>query len=64
MRARGLRQADLLMRVRRQEHFHRPDPEPPRSVLKNNRGLTMRFTATTAICDPLDTTPGDRFTID
>ena len=33
------------------------------SVLKNNRGRAIRFTTLTAICDALDTTPGDLFTI-
>lgn len=33
------------------------------SVLKNDRGRAIRFTTLTAICDALDVTPGDLFSL-
>lgn len=33
------------------------------SILKNNRGRAIRFTTLTAICDALNTTPGDLFEV-
>lgn len=34
------------------------------SVLKNQRAKAIRFSTLTAICDALDCTPGDLFTVD
>ncbi len=34
------------------------------SILKNNKAKAARFSSLTAICDALDCTPGELFTID
>ncbi|WP_010524394.1 helix-turn-helix transcriptional regulator [Nesterenkonia sp. F] len=34
------------------------------SILKNNKARAARFSSLTAICDALDCTPGELFTID
>lgn len=34
------------------------------SILKNNRAKAVRFTTLTAICDALDCTPGEVFSLD
>lgn len=34
------------------------------SILKNDRARAVRFSTLTAICDVLDCTPGDLFSID
>lgn len=34
------------------------------SILKNNRARAVRFSTLTALCDVLDCTPGDLFTVD
>lgn len=34
------------------------------SVLKNDRAKAVRFSTLTALCDALDCTPGDLFTVD
>ncbi|WEV78663.1 helix-turn-helix transcriptional regulator [Janibacter cremeus] len=33
------------------------------SALKNNRGRAVRFSTLTALCDALDCTPGDLFSV-
>lgn len=33
------------------------------SALKNNRGRAIRFSTLTALCDALDCTPGDLFSV-
>lgn len=33
------------------------------STLKNNRGKAIRFSTLTALCDVLDRTPGDLFSV-
>lgn len=33
------------------------------SILKNNRAKAIRYTTLTAICDALDCTPGDLFSV-
>lgn len=33
------------------------------SALKNNRGRAVRFSTLTALCDTLDCTPGDLFSV-
>ena len=33
------------------------------SALKNNRGRAIRFSTLTALCDVLDCTPGDLFSV-
>ncbi|WP_420175437.1 helix-turn-helix domain-containing protein [Luteococcus sp. OSA5] len=34
------------------------------SILKNNRAKAVRFTTLTAICDALECTPGELFTLE
>lgn len=34
------------------------------SILKNNRARAVRFSTLTALCEVLDCTPGDLFTVD
>ncbi|MGO4955709.1 helix-turn-helix domain-containing protein [Luteococcus sp. Sow4_B9] len=34
------------------------------SILKNNRAKAVRFTTLTAICDALECTPGELFTVE
>jgi putative transcriptional regulator len=34
------------------------------SILKNGRAKAVRFSTLTALCDVLDCTPGDLFTVD
>jgi len=34
------------------------------SILKNDRAKAIRFTTLTAICDVLDCTPGDLFSVE
>ena len=34
------------------------------SILKNGRAKAVRFSTLTALCDALDCTPGDLFTVD